>query len=336
MGTSPPMGPLLLLIVIAISIRQSDGLCDLLTTEPSFAGGTIRISIEEADTAFDTDITKYRGFLGLIDPQSSVVLTLTQKAGREPAKIDPSEFVVEHLTNAAVAGGGTRTGFFIRPLTPIDRDGATVSASDDTTILEYTLECTPTDTGSAQATNYIPLRINIVDINDNVPEFLPSSYAVNVSELTPVGTTVTQRINALDKDAGENEEIDYGIVPGDGTDFDGSTKFEFEISSLGNVRVKNVLDFEVLNAQSRTVYNMNISATDRGLPPRVTYTTLAVRIEDGDDLPPVFEYDSCIKDGGICFNPEYRADYTSLSTVSSLYCLVISSLFILQDVKCCK
>ncbi|XP_050413013.2 cadherin-99C [Patella vulgata] len=275
-----------LLLVLSVFLKQTNGLCDL-STGPAFQAGTIRVSIEEADTAFGPDITLYRKFIGLTDPPNSVTLTITQKNSLQPTKIDPSEFILEYLTDAQVAGGGTQTGYFIRPVSPIDRDGNTFSVSDDTTILEYTIECKPTDPNDTQGTNFFPIRINIVDINDNAPQFLPASYPdVQIKMYTPTGTTIIEdAVNANDKDDGLNREIVYGIVPGDGSAADGSTKFSFSTIHVGHLQVNQQLT-------EMATYILNISATDKGTPERVSYTTMTVTIIAGDDISAACECDT--------------------------------------------
>ncbi|KAK6175181.1 hypothetical protein SNE40_013697 [Patella caerulea] len=264
-----------LLLVLSVFLKQTNAVCEL-STGANFQGGTIRVSIEEADTAFGPDITRYRKFIGLTDPQGSVTLTIVHKDLVVPAAVDPSEFILEYLTDVQVAGGGTQTGFFIRPVSPIDRDGNTFSTFDDINILEYTIECKSTDPKSVQGTNFIPIRINIVDINDNAPQFLPASYPeVQILMCTPAGTTIIDAVSANDKDEGLNREIVYGIVPGDGSPADGSTKFSFSSIHVGHLKVNQAL-------LEMATYILNISATDKGTPERVSYTTMTVTIIAGD------------------------------------------------------
>lgn len=57
------------------------------------------------------------------------------------------------------------------------------------------------------------VRVDLVDINDNRPEFYPVSYAVSLSTQSAPGTSVV-RVAAYDPDSGENGRITYKTVPG--------------------------------------------------------------------------------------------------------------------------
>ena len=90
------------------------------------------------------------------------------------------------------------------------------------------------------------MYLEIRDINDNPPLFVNSPYTASVDEVSPVlshltlitlklynclnrllfllalqsapvGTPVFSGISATDLDAGTNKEIEYAIVPGDGS-----------------------------------------------------------------------------------------------------------------------
>jgi len=44
-----------------------------------------------------------------------------------------------------------------------------------------------------------------------------------------------------------------------------------------------------LDRETKSLYSLNISASDHGIPPRVTFTTLSILIEDLNDNPPRFD-----------------------------------------------
>jgi len=52
---------------------------------------------------------------------------------------------------------------------------------------------------------------------------------------------------------------------------------------------------------------------------KTTYTQLRINITDGDDLPPVFEVENCVRVENICFHPTYTTEVTSNAIVSTLF-----------------
>jgi hypothetical protein len=86
--------------------------------------------------------------------------------------------------------------------------------------------------------------IDVLDSNDQQPEFPKSSYNATVPENVPVGTTVLT-VEAEDKDVGDNAVFNYHIVGGDD---------KFEISSNGVIVTKAMLDYE-----SKTSYTFLVS-----------------------------------------------------------------------------
>lgn len=67
-----------------------------------------------------------------------------------------------------------------------------------------------------QETEYLPVTVQIDDINDNVPTFQGGPYNATVDETAPTGFTIFRGISALDRDkpATVNSEISYTITSG--------------------------------------------------------------------------------------------------------------------------
>lgn len=60
----------------------------------------------------------------------------------------------------------------------------------------------------------MPLKITVLDVNDNSPEIVdPQGDVVSVREEQPPGTEVA-RVRALDTDLGENASVTYTILKG--------------------------------------------------------------------------------------------------------------------------
>ena len=76
---------------------------------------------------------------------------------------------------------------------------------------EYSFPVSVTDKGSPPRTATVNVKVTILDVNDNDPNFDRSgSYTADVEENQPKGTIVTQ-VSARDLDKGENSTITYAF-----------------------------------------------------------------------------------------------------------------------------
>ncbi|XP_044883873.1 protocadherin beta-16-like isoform X7 [Mauremys mutica] len=113
---------------------------------------------------------------------------------------------------------------------------------------------TAADGGLPQRTGTAQIRVNVLDSNDNFPQFSQSVYKMQLMENSPKGTLVTT-VEASDLDQGSNAEITYSFrqVP------DRVLKL-FKLNQLsGEITVLGIIDYE-----ERSNYEMNIQATDGG------------------------------------------------------------------------
>ncbi|XP_021484162.2 protocadherin beta-6-like [Meriones unguiculatus] len=118
---------------------------------------------------------------------------------------------------------------------------------------ELTLTLTALDGGTPPRSGTTTVRIEVVDINDNAPQFVQSLYEVQVPENSPLNALVV-RVSATDLDAGIHGDVSYSLFQG------GRASQPFVIDeTTGEIRLKRALDFE-----TTPYYNMEIVATDPG------------------------------------------------------------------------
>ncbi|XP_038186291.1 protocadherin beta-6-like isoform X2 [Arvicola amphibius] len=118
---------------------------------------------------------------------------------------------------------------------------------------ELTLTLTAVDGGSPPRSGTTTVHIEVVDINDNAPQFVQSLYEVQVPENRPLGTLVVA-VSARDLDVGPYGNVAYSLFQG------GEVSQPFVIDQVtGEIRLKGALDFE-----ETPYYNMEIVATDSG------------------------------------------------------------------------
>lgn len=123
---------------------------------------------------------------------------------------------------------------------------------------------------------HIPLQVTIVlkDVNDMSAEFITPNVT-SIRENIPINTLVLA-VKAIDRDEGRNSYIEYSLS-------DPSKMFSVGPVD-GLLRVTGRLDRE-----TRSSYLLEITAKDRGDPPRDTKQTILVQVLDENDNSPVFD-----------------------------------------------
>nr|XP_044988989.1 protocadherin beta-4-like [Jaculus jaculus] len=119
---------------------------------------------------------------------------------------------------------------------------------------ELSLTLVAVDGGDPPRSGTVMVRILILDVNDNAPEFVHSPYETQVLENTTVGSLVL-RVLARDADAGHYGNVSYSL-------FQASDEIQqtFSINEVtGEIRLKKKLDFEKIKS-----YHLEIEATDGG------------------------------------------------------------------------
>uniref|UniRef100_A0A8C9Q927 Protocadherin beta 15 n=1 Tax=Spermophilus dauricus TaxID=99837 RepID=A0A8C9Q927_SPEDA len=119
---------------------------------------------------------------------------------------------------------------------------------------EFRLTLTALDGGSPPRSGTTQIRVLVLDVNDNAPQFEQILYEVQVPENSPIGSLVV-KVSARDLDAGANGQITYSL-------FYSSQEIgkTFELNSLsGEIRLIKRLDFETISS-----YELDIEASDGG------------------------------------------------------------------------
>ena len=125
----------------------------------------------------------------------------------------------------------------------------------------------------------ISVIVEILDVNDNTPQFLQTPYTADVIEHSPNGTVVIQ-INATDLDSGSNGAIEYSIVSG-------NTVVPFAINeNTGLITVDNDIDRE-----TAPMFTFIVKAEDQGQPMRQNRVEVNITVLDINDNAPEFRPD---------------------------------------------
>ncbi|KAM5214030.1 protocadherin gamma-B4 isoform 24-T24 [Hipposideros larvatus] len=142
-------------------------------------------------------------------------------------------------------------------------------------VKEYSIVLEARDGGGmiAQCT----VEIEVLDVNDNVPEVIFQSLPELIVEDTNIGTYIAL-LKIRDKDSGHNGEVICKL--------EGDVPFKLLTSSKNTYKL--VTD-GVLDREQTPEYNVTITATDRGKPPLSSSSSITLHIGDVNDNAPVFQ-----------------------------------------------
>ncbi|XP_041948896.1 protocadherin-10 isoform X1 [Alosa sapidissima] len=136
------------------------------------------------------------------------------------------------------------------------------------------------DKGPSAVAVHCKVMVNVLDVNDNLPEVILTSVSTPVQEDAQPGTVIAV-ISVMDKDSGENGNVDCEIphhVP-----------FQLH-SSFRNYYTLVTCDF--LDRETTPEYNITLTARDMGTPPLYTRKTIVVQVSDINDNAPRFKQPS--------------------------------------------
>ena len=122
------------------------------------------------------------------------------------------------------------------------------------------------------------VRVSVESINEHNPQFLQPSYSRSVLEEQPAGLIVAT-VTATDRDGGEDGMVFYSIT--DSNPPEG--RLLFQVNASGQIYTTGPLDRETVD-----IYNLTVSATDGGVPPRVDYASVLITVLDINDQAPFF------------------------------------------------
>ena len=120
------------------------------------------------------------------------------------------------------------------------------------------------------------LRVEVIDINDNVPQFTMNPFRASIDENSPPGTFVVTLL-ANDADEGSNSDLRFSIR-------EGNAQRIFTINSTsGVISTSGALDFELTQFHS-----LSVMVQDSGSPQLSNTSFILITINDLNDNPPVF------------------------------------------------
>ncbi|XP_072006248.1 protocadherin gamma-B1-like [Engystomops pustulosus] len=161
----------------------------------------------------------------------------------------------------------------------------TKSNLDREIISSYNITIQASDKGSPEMTSRKVIRLDVSDVNDNVPTFEKLTYTTFIPENNLPGASIFN-IQARDMDNEDNSKITYSIM---------STSNEEDLLSsyismnpvTGVIYAQRSFDYE-----KQKEIKIQIIARDNGSPSLNSSTTLRICIVDQNDNAPVILYPS--------------------------------------------
>ncbi|XP_063088307.1 protocadherin alpha-3 isoform X11 [Cavia porcellus] len=151
----------------------------------------------------------------------------------------------------------------------------------------YEIQVEAVDKGNPPMTDHCTVLVEILDINDNVPELVIKSLLLPVLENSALGAVIAL-ITVSDRDSGVNGKVTCSVTP----------HVPFKLVSTFKNYYSLVLD-STLDRESASTYEVVVTAKDGGSPSLWASATVSVEVADVNDNAPLFaqpEYTVFVKE----------------------------------------
>ncbi|XP_062332040.1 protocadherin alpha-C2-like isoform X2 [Osmerus eperlanus] len=145
---------------------------------------------------------------------------------------------------------------------------------------EYDITFTVTDRGSPPLSDNETMTLELLDVNDNVPQFPQSFYTIPVTENNAPGALLSS-LTAFDPDLHENQYLVYFIIEKEIVNTSMSMLFSINPEN-GNLYALKTFDYEI-----EKEFLFHIESRDSGVPPLSSNVTVHIVIVDQNDNTPV-------------------------------------------------
>ncbi|XP_030595791.1 protocadherin alpha-C2-like isoform X8 [Archocentrus centrarchus] len=235
--------------------------------------GTAKINVRVLDAndnspTFDSSVYKVK--LSENSPKGALVIKLNAT--------DPDD----GLNGEVFYSFSSYTPERVRQMFSMDTDTGEIRVKNNTDYEEtnsYEMYIQAMDKGPAPTAVHCKVVVEVLDVNDNIPEIVLSSLSSPVREDARADTVVAL-ISVIDRDSGTNKQVTLEIMP----------NLPFRIKSFRNHYT--IVTSAFLDRETISSYNVTVSAVDGGTPPLSSQMTFKVDVADVNDNPPRFEQTS--------------------------------------------
>uniref|UniRef100_A0A8C1PSH1 Si:ch73-233f7.5 n=1 Tax=Cyprinus carpio TaxID=7962 RepID=A0A8C1PSH1_CYPCA len=192
---------------------------------------------------------------------------------------------------------------------------------------EYDITITVTDRGNPPLSDNETITLELLDVNDNIPQFPQTFYTIPVMENNAPGALLSS-LTAIDPDLHENQYLVYFIIETEIVNTSMSMLFSINPEN-GNLYALKTFDYEIekeflfhieardsgvpplssntgrdgskfadlilkksLDREKQASHNLILTAVDGGVPARSGTASIIVRVLDTNDNAPQFYKDS--------------------------------------------
>jgi len=183
----------------------------------------------------------------------------------------------------------SKTGDIYTTEIPIDRERLPDCRNlfeGDKCYLEFEVSITDMNKGFGSGPRLIEGRIEVLDINDNTPQFPSPILTLSIPENTHIGALFSIQM-ATDRDSGINAVAEYSLNTGP----DADQLFSLQVAVDANEKLPQLVVMGNLDREVKDSYDLNIRVVDGGKPPRASSALLRVTVTDQNDNSPKFERD---------------------------------------------
>nr|XP_040030025.1 protocadherin-1-like isoform X2 [Gasterosteus aculeatus aculeatus] len=154
----------------------------------------------------------------------------------------------------------------------------------DECFLEFEVSITDMVKGPGSGPRLIDGRIEVLDINDNTPQFSSPILSLSIPENTHVGALFSIPM-ATDRDSGGNGVAEYSLTAGP----DADRLFSLQVAVDQDEKLPQLVVMGNLDRERKDSYDLNIRVVDGGRPARASSALLRVTVTDQNDNAPKFE-----------------------------------------------
>lgn len=249
--------------VVRVDVKNLNEESPFFCSEPSATcnSGTnmnnTEISITE-NTILDFPSTVFAYFLADIDEGPSTFRQVNTDTWTY--QIEPEE---EPFIPSFLEIGSSTTGFLLKIGDTLDRE----------TTASFAITLTAENIAQPSLRSDTFITIQVLDLNDNAPEFAEGQYSCNVFEGSPAGMEVLT-VAAQDPDEGENGTIMYSISS---TSEEVAADWFLLSPENGTVTVNSAASINYLEVEGRSI-TLSITASDNGTLPMSSSVMVEITI----------------------------------------------------------
>ncbi|XP_063046252.1 protocadherin Fat 2 isoform X2 [Engraulis encrasicolus] len=153
----------------------------------------------------------------------------------------------------------------------------TLETLDRETTTHYWLTIFATDLGTVPLVSWTEVYLEVLDINDNPPQFSQPIYFASIQENQPPEQSVVQ-VSATDMDMSSENKLTYQMLD--------SQRTYFSIDPTTGV----ISTLAELDREQKAEHIIEVSVSDNGIPPLRSTASVVIRVEDENDNGPVFSH----------------------------------------------